>query len=265
MFITIDNLRYSVVVRGTGQPLICLHGFSENSSTWELLQLANCQRVLPDLIGHGNSEKPHSPEPYELPVLLRHLHELIGHFGFTTYSLLGYSMGGRLALAYALAYPQEVHRLILESSSYGECDNQNRLNRRKHDIWLANAILENGIKWFSDYWSNLDLFASQSHLSVSIRHAISERRLRNAPHALANTLLGTGQGVFPCLKEQISDLSMPVLYINGEYDEKYLRVGQEFTRLNPRIRREIISGAGHNTHIEDPDQFSEVVNSFIQS
>ncbi len=265
MFITIDNLRYSVDVRGTGQPLICLHGFAENLSTWELLQQDNCQMVLPDLLGHGNSEKPHSLEPYELPVLLRHLHELIGNFGYTTYSLLGYSMGGRLALAYALAYPQEVQQLILESSSYGECDAKNRVNRRNHDIWLANSILENGIEWFNDYWSNLDLFASQSHLSLRVREKISERRLRNAPHALANTLLGTGQGVYPCLKNQISDLSMPILYINGEYDEKYLKVGQEFTQLNPRIRREIITGAGHNTHIENPNRFSEIVNSFIQS
>lgn len=265
MFITIDTLRYSVDVRGAGQPLICLHGFAENSSTWELVHLDKCQMILPDLIGHGESEKPHSPELYELPVLLRHLHELIGHLGFTTYSLLGYSMGGRLALAYALTYPQEVQRLILESSSYGECGAENRAKRRQHDIGLADAIRENGIEWFNDYWSNLDLFASQSHLALSIRQKISERRLRNAPHALANTLLGSGQGIYPCLKDQISELAMPVLYIHGEYDEKYGKIGQGFNRLNPRIRREIIAGVGHNTHIEKPEAFSKVVNAFMKA
>lgn len=264
MFITMDNPRYSVVVRGTGQPLICFHGFAENSSTWEFIQLDNCQMVLVDLIGHGDSEKPHSLEPYCLPVILRHLHELIQHLGFTTYSLLGYSMGGRIALAYALAYPQEVPRLILESSSYGECDTSNRANRRKNDVWLANSIRENGIEWFNHYWSNLDLFASQIHLSPIIREKISERRLLNAPHALANTLLGSGQGTYPCLKPQISNLAMPVLYINGEYDEKYRKIGQEFTQLSPRIRREMIAGVGHNTHIENPKGFTDVVNTFLE-
>lgn len=264
MFITIDNLRYSVILKGAGQPLICFHGFAENSSTWEFLQLNNCQMVLLDLIGHGDSEKPHSLEPYSLPVMLQHIHQLIEDLGFTTYSLLGYSMGGRLALAYALAYPQEVLRLILESSSYGECDPQNRVKRREHDVWMANSILENGIEWFNHYWSNLDLFASQIHLSSGVREKISERRLRNSPQALANTLRGTGQGIYPCLKEHISNLAIPVLYINGEYDEKYQGIGQEFTQLNPSIRREIIAGVGHNTHIENPKAFTEVVNTFLE-
>lgn len=264
MLIDVENVHYSVVVRGTGQPVICIHGFAENSSTWESIDPDNCQMVLVDLIGHGNSEKPHSLEPYRLPVILRHLHELIQYLGYNTYSLLGYSMGGRIALGYALAYPQEVSRLILESSSYGLCDDQNRTNRLKLDAWLAHSIQENGIEWFNHYWSSLALFTSQTHLSPDIREKISERRLQNEPYALANTLLGTGQGIFPCLKPQVSDLSMPVLYIHGEYDEKYRKIGQEFTHLNPKIKREIIPGVGHNTHIEDPQGFTEVVNSFLE-
>ncbi|AHF07911.1 2-succinyl-6-hydroxy-2,4-cyclohexadiene-1-carboxylate synthase [Desulfitobacterium metallireducens] len=264
MLIDVENVHYSVGVRGTGQPVICIHGFAENSNTWELIQLDNCQMVLVDLIGHGNSEKPYSLEPYHLSVILHHLHELIHHLGFERYSLLGYSMGGRIALGYALAYPQEVSRLILESSSYGLCDDQERADRRKHDAWLADSIQENGIEWFNTYWSSLSLFASQIHVSPDIRQKISERRLQNEPYALANILLGTGQGIFPCLKPQVSDLSMPVLYINGEYDEKYRKIGQEFTRLSPRIKREIMLGVGHNTHIENPQGFTDIVKSFLE-
>ncbi|TYO93869.1 alpha/beta fold hydrolase [Desulfallas thermosapovorans] len=51
MFITIDDIRYFVVTRGTGQPIICLHGFAENLSTWEYICLDHCQMVLVDLIG----------------------------------------------------------------------------------------------------------------------------------------------------------------------------------------------------------------------
>jgi len=264
MIITIDNIQYAVVTRGTGSELvICLHGFAENLSTWEFIRLDHCQMVLIDLVGHGNSEKPDSIEPYSLPVILRQLHRLIQHLGHHKYALLGYSMGGRLALAYALAYSQEVTRLVLESSSYGECDALNKAKRREHDIWLAKAIQENGIAWFNRYWSGLDLFASQNHLPQVVRDKISERRLLNTPHALANTLLGIGQGLFPCFKDQITYLSMPVLYISGEYDDKYGKMGREFEQLNPGIRREIIRGVGHNTHIENPRMFNNVVNNWL--
>ncbi len=265
MFITIDNIRYAVVTRGTGKPVICLHGFAENISTWEFVQLEHCQMVLVDLIGHGDSDKPEVLESYRLPVLLRQLNKLIQYLGHPKYALMGYSMGGRLALAYALAYSQEVTRLILESSSYGECDALNKAKRRENDVWLASAIRENGIEWFSRYWSGLELFASQSRLPQAIRNKISERRLLNSPHALANTLLGSGQGIYPCLKRQITYLSMPVLYINGEYDDKYRNIGEEFEQLNPGIRREIIRDVGHNTHIENPRLFNEVVNSWLSN
>jgi len=263
MFITIDNLQYSVIIRGTGQPVICWHGFAEDASTWEFIQLEHCQMVLVDLIGHGASDKPETLAPYRLPMLLGQLHSLIQQLGYRKYALLGYSMGGRLALAYALAYPQEVSQLVLESASYGVCDPLDRVNRRANDVWLAKVIKEKGIEWFNSYWSGLEMFASQSQLPQAIRDKISQRRLNNLPQALANTLLGSGQGVFPCLKEQIASLSMPVLYINGQYDEKYRAIGDEFAQLNPFITREIIRGVGHNTHIENPAMFNEVLNTWL--
>jgi 2-succinyl-6-hydroxy-2,4-cyclohexadiene-1-carboxylate synthase len=233
MIRTIDGHQYSVVTRGMGQPVVCLHGFAEDSSTWEAIQPENCQMILVDLIGHGQSGKPEAPEPYSLPTILRQLHELIHCLGFKQYAVLGYSMGGRIALAYALAYPQEVTRLLLESSAYGVCEEQGRSDRRRNDVWLAAAIRENGIEWFNHYWSGLDIFASQARLSPDVREKISRRRLQNEPHALAHTLLGTGQGIFPCLQQQIPDLSLPVLYIYGEHDYKYKQTGKEFTQLNP--------------------------------
>ncbi|MEL1133694.1 2-succinyl-6-hydroxy-2,4-cyclohexadiene-1-carboxylate synthase [Desulfitobacterium sp. THU1] len=263
MLIVIEDLQYYVEVKGSGQPIVCFHGFSENSSTWESIHLKDRQMVLVDLIGHGKSDKPHVLEPYTLAVVLPHLHELIHQLGFAKYSILGYSLGGRFALAYAQTYPREVQGLILESSSYGLCHREDRAQRRQQDIWLAKAIEEKGIEWFDQYWSKLDLFASQTQLPQAIRAKISARRLRNVSHALANTLLGSGQGIFPCLRDKILDLSMPILFINGEYDEKYKKIGQELMNQNPKIKREIIPGVGHNTHVENPAAFMKAVNEFL--
>ncbi|HBC94622.1 MAG TPA: 2-succinyl-6-hydroxy-2,4-cyclohexadiene-1-carboxylate synthase [Pelotomaculum sp.] len=263
MLIRINKMNYHLEIRGKGKPIICLHGFSENLSTWESIHLADHQMILIDLIGHGESEKPYSRQAYYWKVIIKDLNKLVLKLGIRKYSLLGYSMGGRIALAYALSYPQEIDKLILESASYGECGLIKRLKRRRNDLNLAKNIRRNGIEWFNRYWSGLDIFTTQALLPKAIIDQISARRLLNIPHALSNTLLGSGQGKFPCFKNQICKLSMPALYINGEYDLKYEHVGLEFKKLNSNIKHEIIKGVGHNTHIENPHAFIAVIKQFL--
>ncbi|NJD01235.1 MAG: alpha/beta fold hydrolase, partial [Ruminiclostridium sp.] len=213
---------------------------------------------------HGKSGKPRCRKYYREKVMIRHLNKLIFQLGLRKYSLLGYSMGGRIALAYALAYPGEIDTLILESASYGECGFNNRLKRRRDDWNLAKDIREKGIEWFNRYWSSLSIFDTQRKLPEAVTGEISKRRLANTPHALSNTLLCTGQGIFPCLKNQISRLSLPVLYICGELDEKYRQTGSDFEKLNTGIKRVIITGCGHNTHIEDPYAFRIALEHFLE-
>ncbi|QDR79907.1 2-succinyl-6-hydroxy-2,4-cyclohexadiene-1-carboxylate synthase [Sporomusa termitida] len=263
MLIEIAGIHYHTHRKGAGSPLVCLHGFSENINTWNCLQLENCELILVDLVGHGASDKPQAGKYYRVNIMLRHLHKLMNRLGLRKYSLLGYSLGGRIALAYALAYPQEVDKLILESASYGECGWLNRLKRRRSDSYLARSICRNGIEWFNAYWSDLSIFTSQKNLPAATGKEIRERRMQNTAHALANTLLGSGQGSFPCLKNKIAELSMPVLYISGEHDEKYRQAGHEFSQLNPHIKHEIIKGVGHNTHLEDGQAFTDILQKFL--
>lgn len=263
MFIEIENIKYHIEVKGSGKPIICLHGFSENLSTWEFIELDRHQLILIDLIGHGKSDKPKPRKYYCLKVMLKHLNKLIFQLGLKRYSILGYSMGGRIALAYALTYPREIENLILESTSYGEDGFLNRLKRRRSDLNLAKSIEKNGIEWFNQYWGDLSIFKSQRDLPRSVINEINKRRLANSTFALSNTLKGTGQGNFPCLKNKIDNLSMPILYISGEYDRKYEVVGRDFEKLNRNIKHVVINGCGHNTHIEDTKTFMTVLNKFF--
>ena len=263
MFIKIENIKYHIEVKGQGKSLICLHGFSENLSTWEFLELSGYQLILIDLIGHGKSDKPIDPKYYSSNIMLKHLNKLICQLGLKRYSMLGYSMGGRIALAYALTYPKEIDKLILESASYGEVGFLNRLKRHRNDLNLAKSIEKNGIEWFAQYWSDLSIFKSQKKLPEAIINEINKRRLANSTLALSNTLKGTGQGNFPCLKNKMIKLYMPVLYISGEYDKKYETVGKNFEKLNRNIKHVVINGCGHNTHIEDTNAFVEVLNKFL--
>ncbi|MCB2361259.1 2-succinyl-6-hydroxy-2,4-cyclohexadiene-1-carboxylate synthase [Clostridium estertheticum] len=265
MFIEIENIKYNIEVKGEGKPIICLHGFSEDISTWEFIKLDGHQLILIDLIGHGKSDKPKLRKYYSLKVMLRHLNKLIFQLGLKKYSMLGYSMGGRIALAYALIYPKEIDKLILESASYGEDGVLNRLKRRRNDLVLAKQIEKNGIEWFSEYWSHLNIFESQKRLSRSMINEINKRRLGNSTRALSNTLKITGQGKFPCLKGKIIKLSISILYISGEYDKKYRVVGKNFGKLNKNVKHVIIDGCGHNTHIEDSNSFIKVLNKFLKN
>lgn len=263
MFIEIENIRYHIQIKGEGKPLICLHGFSENISTWKLIELDRYQLISIDFIGHGKSDKPFSSNYYGLKVMIKHLNNLIHKLGFNKYSMLGYSMGGRIALAYALTYSNEIDKLILESTSYGECGFINRLKRRRNDLNLAKNIRENGIEWFNEYWGNLSVFKSQMKLPKDITDDIRKRRLLNEGYALSNTLLSTGQGKFPCLKNKIVNLPMPVLYISGEYDKKYKKVGNDFEKSKLNVKHKTISGVGHNTHVEYPNAFVEALSEFL--
>jgi len=263
VFIEIENIKYHIEVKGEGKPIICLHGFSEDISTWDLLELHGYKLILIDLIGHGKSDKPRDSKYYSFEIMLKHLNKIISKFDLKKYSMLGYSMGGRCTLAYALTYPNEIDKLILESASYGEEKLLNRLNRRRNDLNLAESIEENGIEWFNQYWSNLSIFESQKSLPKPIINEISRRRLANSSHALSNTLKGTGQGKFPCFKDKIIKLSIPILYVSGEYDKKYREVGEEFEKLNNNVKQIVIRGCGHNTHIEDINGFVEALNKFL--
>lgn len=263
MIIEAENIKYHIEIRGEGKSLVCLHGFSEDISTWNFLKLNGYQLILIDLIGHGKSEKPHSLKYYEVDVIIKHLNIIIKELDIKNYSILGYSMGGRIALAYAIKYQNKIDKLILESASYGEEGLLNRLKRRRNDFKLARTIEKNGIQWFNQYWSNLSIFNSQKNLPIGIIDEINKRRLSNVPFALANTLKSSGQGKFPCLKKQIMKLSLPILYISGEYDKKYEEIGKAFEKLNSNVKHAILNNCGHNTHIEAPRIFTKILNEYL--
>lgn len=263
MFIKIDDINYHIQIKGEGNPLICLHGFSENLNTWDNIDVRGYKMILIDLIGHGNSDKPISRKYYHVNYIVKHLNKLITKLGFNKYSILGYSMGGRIALSYALTYPSDIDKLILESTSYGVCGLFKRIKRRKSDKTLAKSIINNGIRWFDKYWSSLSIFDSQKNLSDTVKDEIKLRRLNNKDYALHNSLLKNGQGTYPCYKNLLSKLTMEVLHISGEYDKKYVQIGYEFANANLNIKQIILKCVGHNTHIEDPLCFNEILNNFL--
>lgn len=265
MIIEIEKIKYYVEMTGKGKPVICLHGFAEDHTTWNHLVLPGYTLYKIDLLGHGKSDKPNDPKCYAMEGILQQLNKLIHELVKTNYIIMGYSMGGRLALAYAFKYRNEVDKLILESASFGIKETTKQLERREKDRKLAEKIVCNGAAWFEAYWSNLELFKTQKKLSESIRKEIKNRRLNNDVGALANTILGSGQSEMPYYGDRIEDLSMPILYVCGVLDEKYTQLGRETAEKNRNMLCLAIRHAGHNVHLEQAELFGQVVEHFLNN
>ncbi len=264
MQISYEKINYNVEIKGSGIPVVLLHGFSESIDTFEYLKLKNFKVILIDLIGHGKSDSPISIKYYNLSYLLKAINFIINKVTKEKYILYGYSMGGRIALAYSLIYKDEIHSLILESASYGEYDKVRRKNRRGSDYKLAKNIKVNGIEWFQSYWSKLPIFESQGFIKEEIKDKIKILKLKNNINGLTKSLIGFGQGRVPCVKSEISKLNLNVLYISGSLDEKYNLIGKEFETLNNKVKHITIQYSGHNIHMEKPMDLEIIINNFIR-
>lgn len=261
MQIHIGEYHYGVTVVGTGKPLVCFHGFSESGSTWDGIEVSGYRLIRIDSMGHGRSARPMDIGPYTLSQMLSDLHRVIYAVAGESYALMGYSMGARLALLYALEYPEEVTHLVLESGSVGIENEEARQDRYVADQGLAERIRAHDITWFSETWAKLEIFKTQQCLPAKVQQQIQRRRLFNSPHALAFTLEGSGQGTMPYVGHHLSKLTMPVCYISGELDAKYTAIGARYFSDVHRI----VPQVGHNVHVEAPEAYGQILECFFHT
>lgn len=264
MKINSNGVNYNVIIKGKGIPLVLIHGFSESMKTFEKLKFEEYQVILIDLIGHGKTDSPKEIEYYSLLHLLKDIKFIINTITEEKYILYGYSMGGRIALAYSFVYSNEIKSLVLESTSYGEEDETRRKNRRLSDYKLSRKIKSNGIEWFANYWTSIPIFESQKFLDEEIKNKIRNLKLKNSINGLTKSLVGFSQGRLPALRSKIPEISMKTLYISGELDSKYTSIGKEFELLSSKVKHKIVKFTGHNVHMERPIEVEKIINDFIR-
>ncbi|HRJ41650.1 MAG TPA: 2-succinyl-6-hydroxy-2,4-cyclohexadiene-1-carboxylate synthase [Caldilineaceae bacterium] len=250
------------------QPLVLLHGFTGSGANWQshadFLAESGFPVHAPDLPGHG-SNQPMNSDDYTMDGAARQLARLLEQWSPGPVHLLGYSMGGRLALYFALHYPEKVTSLILESASPGLATPEERAARTASDNALAMRIEREGIPAFVAFWEALPLWRSQARLPASVQQWLHEQRLGNSPTGLAHSLRGMGSGVQPSLWERLGELDMPVLLLAGEEDEKFVAINRQMAQRIPHARLEIVPRAGHTLHLEQPAVFQRAVCSFLRS
>ncbi|SEJ34846.1 2-succinyl-6-hydroxy-2,4-cyclohexadiene-1-carboxylate synthase [Bhargavaea ginsengi] len=249
-----------------GNPLVLLHGFTGSSASWTGFadEFGSCRLIMPDLTGHGHSAAPDVPGRYAMEEQVADLDVLFTGLGLDRFSLLGYSMGGRIAIGYAAKHPEKISRLILESTSPGLETKDERLSRRESDDKLAAFIEREGIRAFTDRWENIPLFASQTRLPKDVRERVRSGRLGNEPAGLAGSLRGIGTGSQPSYWDNLKGFKMPVTLITGGLDEKYVNIAEDMARQLPNSSHVTVPDAGHTVHVENPVRFATIVKEAIK-
>lgn len=247
-------------------PLVLLHGFTGSKDSWIALRdkLSAVRRVLSfDLPGHGDTSVS-DPAVYSMEHCAQWVLAALATLRVTRFTLMGYSMGARLALYCALSRPGSIDRLILESASAGLEHQSDRDDRIQADERLAQMLEREGIEAFVRYWEDLRLFASIKSQPESLRRDLTRARLACDAAGLATSLRGMGTGCQPWLGSRLHELSIPVLLIAGDQDHKYSAIAAWMHRAIPAAELRILPACGHIPHLERADLFIEIVSSFIR-
>jgi 2-succinyl-6-hydroxy-2,4-cyclohexadiene-1-carboxylate synthase len=265
--VLVNGVNLNIKVVGSGPPVVALHGFAGNMSTWSYFAEEAQQEytlVTVDLLGHGGSDSPKEDERYSVEHSANDISAILHNLGIYHTCWLGYSMGGRIALASATLNPKTCECLIVESASPGLSSKEEREERVRSDSALARFIEEEGVEAFTNYWEQQPLFASQKQLPSETREHIRNQRLRNNAIGLANALRAAGSGAQPPVHNLLSALKIPVLCIAGQNDPKYCSIARDMCNQLPNVRVSIIPGTGHAPHLEKPEEFNRIVLDFLR-
>jgi len=208
----------------------------------------------PDLPGHGASS--------DLPTTFESVVGLVEWLASgEPPALIGYSMGGRLALRYALERP--VAGLVLISTGPGVANPVEREERRISDERLAAGIATQGVEAFIDTWLGNPMFGGIAKRHEIWRAVDRETRLLSSADGLARALVSYGQGSQPFLGDRLAQLRVPTLIVAGGDDAKYMAIARAMHRAIDGSQLVIIEGVGHAVVGEDPAELGDVISRFL--
>ena len=235
-----------------------------SSADWQDVVAAVGDRAFclaPDLPGHGVSLGL-APDAYTIEGSARALLRVLDDLEVERPLIVGYSMGGRLALYLALRYPERCAGLFLESASPGLEGEEERKARREADEEKAKRLESGDFEEFLRDWYLQPLFAPLAKDEGLLRRTIEARR-RNEPVELARSLRGMGTGSQPSLWGELEGLAVPALAVAGGLDGKYAGVSRRMASISPRVEPVVVPGVGHDLHDEGPAEYGDLLRAFL--
>lgn len=268
-------------------PFVLLHGFAQTPASWDevagALQAAGHRTFAPDLCGwlgeratppgacpradrpFGNASHSASApeaEASSLAAACDRLAQVVRQVAAVEGApeVVGYSMGGRLAVETLVGHPDlPLAGVVLESAGLGPADEDTRATMaQRNEAWAARLRAE-GVESFMNWWETLPLFASQQALPASARAAVRAQRTSRSAEALAYSFEAWGaqhqasEGETLAALRAVEARGVPVRYLAGSLDAKYAAVAERVRAAG--LSAQVIPGAGHNIHLERPQEF----------
>jgi len=268
--VQIDNYCFSYCSEGDANnpTILFLHGFMGDRLEFKTAIAVLSEQfycVAIDLQGHGQTEaidrdNDHD-DYYTIQSTANFVIKFLDLLRLERCFLVGYSMGGRVALYLALYFPQYFHRVVLESASAGLRSIKERSDRLAKDRQLAAKLETSDFRLFLENWYQQPIFATlRSHPDFP---QLLAQRLNNSPAQLAKSLRNLSTGMQPSLWELLSENEIPLLLIVGDLDLKFVQINRQMQSLCKQAQLEIMPSCGHNIHFENPIVFIEKVQSFL--
>lgn len=242
--------------------LVLLHGFLGSGKVFDSIisDLSKfCNPITIDLLGHGESEGAELHYQFSTKEQVGGLVHIFNSLFDKPFFLYGYSMGGRLALQFAINHSHKLNGLILESATFGIESEQERIARQSLDAERADHILGN-FSSFLEEWKTMPLFQS----SKTDGNLESIHKQQN-PLWMANSLLGFGTGTMPFIKNQLHQVSCPSLLVAGERDTKFCSINSAMSKSITSCDFYVIADSGHRIHIDNPKGLLNYLQIFIEN
>jgi len=268
MNLNFNNYQFYYSLTGSKhQPaILLLHGFMGNCQDFSIIISLLSEKfycIAVDLPGHGKTKVLGGEDCYNMPNTAQALIGLLDNLKIEKCFLFGYSMGGRLALYMSLYFPERFNKVVLESSSPGLQNTQQRQQRLQADLALAKELEKSNLKDFLLTWYNQPIFQSlKEHPDFD---DLIKRRLDNNSMELAKSLRNLGIGNQPSLWEKLDKNTISMLLLVGEYDHKFIKINLEMAKLSPQAAVTIVPKTGHNIHIENQNKFVRLLQNFYYS
>jgi 2-succinyl-6-hydroxy-2,4-cyclohexadiene-1-carboxylate synthase len=224
---------------------------------------------IPGFMQRGDAWRPVAellPERYPSTMLDHSEHSFEGRLREIEQSgaevLVGYSLGGRLALRAALRSPESYSAVVLVGSTAGIDEGPLRVARAEADEKLASWMEAMPIEDIVGLWERQPLFADQPDALVEAQRP---GRLSHDPRSLALLLRTAGQGVLEPVWHDLRTLDLPLLAIAGARDDGYTRAAKRIASTAPNGRLAIVEDTGHAPQLQRPDEVARLVSEFLDA
>ncbi|TEW53373.1 2-succinyl-6-hydroxy-2,4-cyclohexadiene-1-carboxylate synthase [Psychromonas sp. RZ22] len=243
--------------------LVFLHGFLGNRKDWQttidqLKDSFHCVTI--DLPGHGRSVATTA----SITNGFENCHKLIAftleQLNIQAYSLIGYSLGGRIALDYARSQNDpRLQHLILESSHIGLDNETDKTNRYQFDLAWAERFATQSVEESLYQWYEQAIF---DDLNYERKDFIIEQRSHNYGVPLASMLLSTSLAHQVCASTFLAETKLPITYFYGQKDIKFKQLAESIPATDT-LNFHCFNGLGHNTHQHAPVNYANNIKKIF--